>query len=89
MSQEVDSDLVRRLAALLEETGLGELEYATNDWKIRVARPKTSPLLETNINTPATNTHTPTPNQEELSPEHQNDQSAHSMSRAIASIART
>ena len=74
MSQEVDSDLVRRLAALLEETGLGELEYATNDWKIRVARPKTSPLLETNINTPATNTHTPTPNQEELSPEHQNDQ---------------
>ena len=30
MSQEVDSDLVRRLASLLEETGLGELEYATN-----------------------------------------------------------
>ena len=29
MSHEVDSDLVRRLAALLEETGLGELEYAT------------------------------------------------------------
>lgn len=39
MSHEVDSDLVRRLAELLEETGLGELEYATNDWKIRVARP--------------------------------------------------
>ena len=39
MSHEVDSDLVRKLAALLEETGLGELEFATNDWKIRVARP--------------------------------------------------
>ena len=41
MSHEVDSDLVRRLASLLEETGLGELEYATNDWKIRVARQTT------------------------------------------------
>ena len=44
MSHEVDSDLVRRLAALLEETGLGELEYATNDWKIRVARPTSTPV---------------------------------------------
>ena len=74
MSHEVDSDLVRRLASLLEETGLGELEYATNDWKIRVARPTTSPLLETNTNTPVTTTHAPTPNKEELNPEHQNDQ---------------
>ena len=74
MSHEVDSDLVRRLAALLEETGLGELEYATNDWKIRVARPTTSALLETNMNIPVTTTHAPTPNQEELSPEYQDDQ---------------
>ena len=74
MSHEVDSDLVRRLASLLEETGLGELEYATNDWKIRVARPITSPLLETNMNTPVTTTHAPTPSTEELNPEHQNDQ---------------
>lgn len=74
MSHEVDSDLVRRLAALLEETGLGELEYATNDWKIRVARPTTSALLETNMNIPVTTTHTPTPNTEELNPEHQDDQ---------------
>ena len=74
MSHEVDSDLVRRLAALLEETGLGELEYATNDWKIRVARPTTSALLETNMNIPVTTTHAPTPNTEELNPEHQDDQ---------------
>ena len=74
MSHEVDSDLVRRLAALLEETGLGELEYATNDWKIRVARPTTSALLETNMNIPVTTTHVPTPNTEELNPEHQDDQ---------------
>ena len=74
MSHEVDSDLVRRLAALLEETGLGELEYATNDWKIRVARPATSSLLANNLTTPATTTHAPTPNKEELNPEHQDDQ---------------
>ena len=74
MSHEVDSDLVRRLAALLEETGLGELEYATNDWKIRVARPTTSALLETNMNMPVTTTHAPMPNTEELNPEHQGDQ---------------
>ncbi len=73
MSHEVDSDLVRRLAALLEETGLGELEYATNDWKIRVARPVTSSLLATNLNTAATTTHAPTPNKEGLNPEYQDD----------------
>lgn len=39
MAQDVDSKLVRKLAALLEETGLGEIEYATDDWKIRIARP--------------------------------------------------
>jgi acetyl-CoA carboxylase biotin carboxyl carrier protein len=35
---EVDSALVRQLAQLLDETGLHELEYATDHWKIRVAR---------------------------------------------------
>ncbi|MEQ8335390.1 acetyl-CoA carboxylase biotin carboxyl carrier protein [Nisaea sp.] len=39
MSHDIDSKLVRKLAALLEETGLGELEYATDDWRIRIARP--------------------------------------------------
>jgi acetyl-CoA carboxylase biotin carboxyl carrier protein len=34
----VDGDLVRALAALLEETGLSEIEYAVGDRRIRVAR---------------------------------------------------
>ena len=35
---DIDSALVRRLALLLDETGLTELEYSTDDWRIRVAR---------------------------------------------------
>ncbi len=35
---QIDSELVHRLARLLEETGLSELEYATDHWRIRVAR---------------------------------------------------
>ena len=38
-TRDFNDDLVRRMAALLEETGLGELEYETKDLKIRVARP--------------------------------------------------
>ncbi len=34
----IDSDLVRTLAALLEETGLTEIEYSVGDRRIRVAR---------------------------------------------------
>jgi acetyl-CoA carboxylase biotin carboxyl carrier protein len=34
----VDGDLVRALAALLEETGLSEIEYAAGDKRIRVAK---------------------------------------------------
>lgn len=34
----VDGDLVRALAALLEETGLSEIEYAVGEKRIRVAR---------------------------------------------------
>ena len=37
---EVDQDLIRELAALLEETGLGEIEIA-DDKRLRVARPST------------------------------------------------
>ena len=33
-----DPDLVRSLAALMAETGLGEIEYAVGDERIRVAR---------------------------------------------------
>lgn len=34
----VDAELVRQLAALLEETGLTEIEYSVRDRRIRVAR---------------------------------------------------
>ena len=34
---EIDEGLIRRLAALLEETGLGEIEYCEGDRRIRVA----------------------------------------------------
>jgi len=34
----VDADLVRALAALLEETGLSEIEIAQGDRRVRVAR---------------------------------------------------
>ena len=33
-----DDDLVRKLADLLEETGLTEIEYGKDDWHIRVCR---------------------------------------------------
>jgi acetyl-CoA carboxylase biotin carboxyl carrier protein len=35
----IDPELIRALAALLEETGLGEIEYAEGERRIRVARP--------------------------------------------------
>ena len=38
----VDGDLVRALAALLEETGLSEIEYAEGEKRIRVARGTTA-----------------------------------------------
>jgi acetyl-CoA carboxylase biotin carboxyl carrier protein len=38
----IDPDLIRALAALLEETGLGEIEYAEGDRRVRVARPAAS-----------------------------------------------
>ena len=34
----VDEDLIRKLAGLLEETGLGEIEVQEGDSKIRVAK---------------------------------------------------
>ena len=37
-----DADLVRSLAALMAETGLGEIEYAVGDARIRVARAPTA-----------------------------------------------
>lgn len=34
----IDADLVRQLAGLLEETGLSEIEYGTDEWHLRVAK---------------------------------------------------
>ncbi|MBO6561893.1 MAG: acetyl-CoA carboxylase biotin carboxyl carrier protein [Nisaea sp.] len=53
MSHDIDSKLVKKLAKLLEETGLGELEYATDDWRIRVARPATQAVAATVAAAPA------------------------------------
>lgn len=36
--QQIDSALVRKLAKLLDETGLNEIEYGTADWHLRVAK---------------------------------------------------
>lgn len=37
----INADAVRELAKLLEETGLTEIEYATGDFRVRVARQHT------------------------------------------------
>jgi acetyl-CoA carboxylase biotin carboxyl carrier protein len=34
----IDADMVRQLADLLDETGLSEIEYGTNEWHLRVAK---------------------------------------------------
>ena len=34
----IDSDAVRQLASLLEETGLSEIEYETENLRLRVAK---------------------------------------------------
>ncbi|UUX49170.1 acetyl-CoA carboxylase biotin carboxyl carrier protein [Nisaea acidiphila] len=53
MSHDIDSKLVKKLAKLLDETGLGELEYATDDWRIRVARPAAAPQVAAMAPAPA------------------------------------
>ena len=41
----IDPDLIRRLAALLKETGLGEIEYAEGERRVRVAMPGPAPAM--------------------------------------------
>lgn len=43
----IDSDIVRQLADLLEETGLNEIEYGTEEWHLRVAKTGLSPKTVT------------------------------------------
>ena len=37
-ASKVDSKAIRELAKILDDTGLSEIEYATDEWQIRVAR---------------------------------------------------
>ena len=61
MPKDIDAELVRKLAALLDETGLGELEYSTDNWKIRVVKhtsisiPASQNVTGTSENIPAKN----------------------------------
>jgi acetyl-CoA carboxylase biotin carboxyl carrier protein len=41
---DVDEDLVRKLARLLDETGLSEIEYGKDGWHMRVAKASPRPL---------------------------------------------
>ena len=41
-SFDIDGDLVRKLADLLRETGLSEIEFAEGEKRIRVTRPTAS-----------------------------------------------
>lgn len=39
---DIDADAVRKLASLLEETGLTEIEYTHDDWSLRVSKGATA-----------------------------------------------
>ena len=49
----IDAELIRALADILTETGLGEIEYAEGDRRIRVARPTTAAAAPAAIGGPA------------------------------------
>ncbi len=51
---DLDSDFVRKLAKLLEETGLSEIEYAEGDFKIRCATAPVGHTVHHTAPTPAT-----------------------------------
>lgn len=44
----IDPELIRALAKLLEETGLGEIEYSEGERRVRVARPS-APATTTTV----------------------------------------
>jgi acetyl-CoA carboxylase biotin carboxyl carrier protein len=43
----VDPELIKQLADILNQTGLGEIEYAEGERRIRVARPAVAPAATT------------------------------------------
>jgi acetyl-CoA carboxylase biotin carboxyl carrier protein len=50
----VDPELIRQLADILNQTGLGEIEYAEGERRIRVARPAVAPVAAALAAAPAT-----------------------------------
>lgn len=42
----VDPELIKQLAQVLQETGLGEIEYADGDRRIRIARPAVAQVAQ-------------------------------------------
>jgi acetyl-CoA carboxylase biotin carboxyl carrier protein len=50
---QIDSALVHQLAQLLEETGLTEIEYGTQEWHLRVAKGGLAPATFTAIAGPS------------------------------------
>ena len=50
---DVDSDLIRRLAALLEETGLSEIELGDGDHRLRVARGGVRDIIQVETTLPS------------------------------------
>jgi acetyl-CoA carboxylase biotin carboxyl carrier protein len=54
----IDSDLVRKLAALLDETGLAEMEIQQGEFRVRIAKPAALPpsfvSMATAVGTPVT-----------------------------------
>lgn len=55
---QIDSALVHQLAQLLDETGLTEIEYGTQEWHLRVAKGGVAPAAFAAAATPAS---APTP----------------------------
>ena len=44
---DIDAALVKKLAQLLDETGLTEIEYGTQDWHLRVSKNVVAPAMTT------------------------------------------
>jgi len=58
---EVDKDLIRELAALMEETGLSEIEIENDDARMRLVRAGTAPAATVAIPAAAAAAAAPTP----------------------------
>ena len=64
MPKDIDAELVRKLAGLLDETGLGEIEYSIDNWKIRVVK-HTSISIPASQNVAGVSENRPTSNMNE------------------------